>query len=279
MAEKQAGFLLRAATALVVLPVVLWLIWSPGLGFVFAMFISLLASIGLYEYYAIVRCREISPETIGGIVAGTLVAVSGYFYSLHVTTLTLYGGCVMVSTLHIVRGQHSVAGLSTSVFGIFYVGWLAAHMVLLHGMPESGPGLVTLLLAAVAVTDAGAYLIGSNFGRHKMAPKVSPNKTWEGAAGGFGCALICVMVFYVLGVKFGWRALPQWPLARYLYTGAMLSSVAQIGDLAESCLKRSAGVKDSGMIFPGHGGVLDRGDGFLFAAPVLYYMVTPLSHG
>jgi len=270
----------RIATAVIILPVTLLTIWVPAFYIGFALLVTFLAAVGLYEYYAIVRCRQISPETIGGILAGTLVAFSGYFCSLTATALALYGGCLLVSALHIVRGQHSVAGLSTSVFGVFYVGWLAAHITLLHGIPVIGPGLVTLVIFAVALTDGGAYLVGSTLGRHKMAPKVSPNKTWEGAAGGLAFALATMAVFHTLanreiGVP-GCGALPPWTLARYLYTGAILSIVSQIGDLAESCLKRSAGVKDSGLLFPGHGGALDRCDGYLFAAPVLYYMVTPL---
>ena len=276
MALNVKSLVPRIATAVVILPVTLLTIWLPSFSIGFALLVTFLVAVGSYEYYAIVRCRQISPETIGGILAGTLVAFSGYFCSLTVTALALYGGCLLVSTLHIVRGQHSVAGLSTSVFGVFYVGWLAAHITLLHGIPVIGPGLVTLVIFAVALTDGGAYLVGSTLGRHKMAPKVSPNKTWEGAAGGFVFALATMAIFYALSVRFNGGALPPWTLARYLYTGAILSIVSQIGDLAESCLKRSAGVKDSGLLFPGHGGALDRCDGYLFAAPVLYYMVTPL---
>jgi phosphatidate cytidylyltransferase len=273
---KGAALVIRVATTVVVLPFLLFLIWKPELEWGFCVFVAALAGVGLYEYYAIVRCRQISPETIGGILAGTLITLSGHYHQVMITALMLYGGCLMVSSLHIVRGQHSVAGLSTSVFGVFYVGWLPAHVVMLHGTPRIGPGLVTLLVAAVALSDAAAYGGGSWFGKHKMAPMVSPNKTWEGSVSGILAALAGMVVFYALSVRPGWDALPQWTLVRYLYTGAILSVVGQIGDLAESCLKRDAGVKDSGVIFPGHGGMLDRCDGYLFTAPVLYYMVTPL---
>jgi len=279
MALNAKSLVPRIATVVVVLPLFLLTIWSPSLSLAFALLVTFLVAVGLYEYYAIARCRQISPETIGGILAGTLVAFSGYYYSLTLTALVLYGGCLLVSALHIIRGQHSVAGLSTSVFGIFYIGWLGAHITLLHGIPAIGPGLVTLVIIVVAITDGGAYLVGSILGRHKMAPKVSPNKTWEGAVGGFVLALATTAVFYILSGPFSNGALPPWTLVRYLYTGALLSIVAQIGDLAESSLKRSAGVKDSGLLFPGHGGAMDRCDSYLFAAPVLYYMVNPFFHG
>lgn len=270
---RKGGLAQRATSALIAIPPVMLLIWADDYRLLFALFVAALVAVGLYEYYAIVRAKAISPETIGGIVAGTLVAFLGVFHSLTLVSLALYGGCLLVATLHIVRGQHSVAGLASSLFGIFYVGWLGAHFTLLQSEPRFGPGLVTILLLAVSVTDAFAYLGGRAFGRTKLAPLVSPNKTREGAVSGLLFAIIAMLILWMIRRQ-GWgSALPDWSLARYLGTGALLSVVGQIGDLAESCLKRSAGVKDSGNILPGHGGVLDRCDGMLFAAPVLYYMI------
>ncbi len=262
----------RIITASVALPAVLFLAWRPELRPGFTLLVSVLVAVGLYEYYAIVRARAISPETIGGIIGGTAVALSGHFNDPALTGLFLYAGCLMVSVLHIVRGQHSVAGLASSVFGVFYVGWLGGHLTLLHSEPGQGAGLVSLLLVAVILTDTGAYLIGSLAGRHKMAPKVSPNKTWEGAVGGFLLALAGMFVMYHITSAAAPNLLPDWRMSDYLRAGVLISLAAQAGDLAESCLKRDAGVKDSGGLFPGHGGVLDRCDGFLFAAPMLYYV-------
>src|SRR5690606_3746527 len=179
----------------------------------------------------------------------------------------------------VVRNQRSVPGLASSVFGIFYVGWFGAHFTLLHSVHRGdvhiGPGLVTLLIVAVVLTDSAAYFVGSRFGRHKVAPAISPNKSWEGAAGGLVFSLAGMAVLYFLYRRFPDGPLPDWNFPRYLFAGALLSAVAQVGDFAESAIKRDAGVKDSGVLFPGHGGVLDRCDGFLFAAPVLYYFVIP----
>ncbi len=267
----------RVITAAVAIPIVLALIWHPALQFGFVIFVGFLAAVGLYEYYAIVRARAISPETIGGILAGTLVAMSGALQNLQALNFMLYGGCLLVSALHIVRGQHSVAGLASSVFGVFYVGWFAAHIVLMQTSPGVGPALVTMFFLVVILTDTFAYVVGSLIGRHKLAPKVSPGKTWEGAIGGLTAAVAAMALLYALRYSFALENLPDWPLWQYAKVGAITSLVAQIGDLTESCLKRDAGVKDSGALFPGHGGVLDRCDGFLFAAPILYYIYVPFN--
>ncbi len=272
---KDSKLAARSVTALVALAVFMTLIWTPGLRLLFTVFVGALSAVGLYEYYAIVRARAISPETIGGILAGTCVAMSGHLGDAIATNFVLFGGCVLAASLHIVRGQHSVAGLSSTVFGVFYIGWFGAHVPLMQSVPGVGPGLVMTLFVVVILTDTAAYFVGSALGKHKMAPKVSPNKTWEGAFAGLLAAMAGAAALWYVRERAGLASLPDWPVWRYVHAGALVSIVAQLGDLTESCLKRDAGVKDSGNFFPGHGGVLDRTDGFLFAAPVLYYLVTP----
>lgn len=276
METESSKVLVRVVTAFVLLLAVLLLTISPNLRIGFSLFISLLAGIGLCEYYGIVRAREISPETLVGVLSGAAVTLSGHFCNPALTNLMLYGGCFLVAASHIVRGRRSVAGLATSVFGVFYVGWFAAHVTLLRAEPGIGAGLVIVLLVAVVLTDAAAYLFGSLLGKHKLARRISPNKTWEGAIAGFVVAVLGMAALYRLSVTSGWDILPEWSLAAYLCTGALLTVAAQVGDLAESCLKRDAGLKDSGVVLPGHGGVLDRCDGYLFAAPVLYYIMLPV---
>lgn len=272
MADKKKAVLVRLLTAAVVLPLVLLLVWMPGLEWGFTLFVTTLAAVGLYEFYALVRFAGHSPETIGGIVAGTVVTLSGHFGSLWLTTGLLYAATFLVSALHILRGQRSVAGLAASAFGVFYVGWFGAHLVLLRQVPQLGSGLVTALLVSVVLTDSAAYFVGSQFGRHKMAPAISPNKSWEGSIGGIVFTLLGMAILCVLQYEFNWEAFPPLGLHWYLLMGLALSVAAQVGDFAESALKRDAGVKDSGVLFPGHGGVLDRCDGFLYASPCLYYL-------
>lgn len=276
LALKDGSVLLRTLTGVTALCVFLIVMWVPQLRLGFALLVGALTLIGLYELYAIARARQISPETIGGMLAGTIVALSGYFGSLTLTNYLLYGGCLLVAALHVVRGHYAVAGLAGTIFGVVYVGWFAAHLVLLHGIPQVGPGFVTMLFVAVVVTDTAAFFVGRAIGKHKLAPKVSPGKTWEGAAGGFVFTILGMAVVWYLQQHYLGAFLPDWTLGRYLYAGMVLSIASQVGDLAESCLKRDAGWKDSGSFFPGHGGVLDRCDGFLFASPFLYYMAVPL---
>lgn len=272
--KKTSGALaLRLLTAFVVLPLAALLVWVPRVEWALAATVTLLVGVGLYEYYGIVRKTGVMPETVGGIIAGALVTASGYSHRPVVTTLALCIAFVFLSTLHLIRGSHTVAGLAASVFGVVYVGWMPAYFLMLHGFNRTGPALVTILIAAIGLSDAGAFLGGSTIGKHKLAPKVSPNKTWEGAIAGLLITVLGMAVFYGLAKFVPDMGIPNWGLPHFLILGAILSVVGQIGDLVESFMKRSAGVKDSGSFFPGHGGVLDRCDGYLFASPVLYYIV------
>jgi phosphatidate cytidylyltransferase len=152
----------------------------------------------------------------------------------------------------------TVAGLGILAFGIPY---FVVPIASVYFLQRSDPWLVFLLLGIVWFGDTAAYYIGRRFGRHKMAPGVSPQKSWEGAAAGFLTGILAAAVWSV------------WRLGRldpgFLLVAAATAVAAQIGDLVESMLKRGTGVKDSGSVLPGHGGVLDRCDAVLFAAPVL----------
>ncbi|MDZ4861427.1 MAG: phosphatidate cytidylyltransferase [Candidatus Hydrogenedentes bacterium] len=272
-AKTLSGVSLRVVTGVTLLAIFLFAIWMPGMRILFTVLVSILVFVGLYELFALARARQISPETIGGMLSGTIVAVSGHFGNTTLTSFMLYGGCLLCAALHVVRGHYAVAGLAGTIFGIIYVGWFGAHMIMLHGYGEQGPALVTLLIAVVALTDTGAFFVGRAFGKHKLAPKASPGKTWEGAIGGFCASVLGAFAVYAISRAYPQLHFPNWHVAVYLYTGAALSVASQFGDLAESVMKRDAGIKDSGNFFPGHGGVLDRCDSFLFAAPFLYYIV------
>lgn len=273
MSDGLSSLLRRWLTALVVLPIVLALIWIPGLHWGLTLFVALVCGVGLHEYYGLVQKKDLHPEILGGLATGLAVVLSAYFGDPRYTNAALMGAIVVVVFLHVIHPPPSTAAIAASVFGILYLGWFPAHILLLHAMNGDGPGIVMLLLVAVALTDTAAYFVGKNFGSRPLAPIVSPKKTWEGAAGGFVFAVLGMGVLYALRTKMDWTALPDWSWARYLLSGALVSAAAQVGDLVASCFKRDADVKDSGRLFPGHGGALDRCDGFLFGAPVLYYMV------
>jgi phosphatidate cytidylyltransferase len=160
----------------------------------------------------------------------------------------------------------SVPAAAATLFAAAYVGALGGTMAALRVLEPASDGAwrVTLLLAIVMTSDTFAYFTGSAFGRHKLAPLVSPGKTVEGLAGGLVGGVVAALVVRQFG-------LPQLPLMAAIGLGIVVSAFGVAGDLVESLIKRWSGVKDSGRLFPGHGGMLDRLDSLLFGAPVLYY--------
>lgn len=262
----------RVATALVVLPGVLVLVWIPDFRWGLVLFVMVIASVGMHEVFAMARKKGFLAKKKAGLVAGVAIVFSAYFDDPVYMNFALFAGIVLVVFLHVIRPPHRMADILLTVFGLVYTGWFPAHLILLHGIENVGAGLLTLLLLGVALTDTAAYFVGKAVGRHPLAPVISPKKTLEGAVGGFVFTVLGMGAAYALRQSMDWTALPDWHLVRYLATGAVFSVVAQLGDLTASCMKRDAGVKDSGVLFPGHGGALDRCDGFLFAGPVLYYM-------
>ena len=151
--------------------------------------------------------------------------------------------------------------------------WICVHtLVFMHRHLDQGGWILLYLLTLVWVADIGAYFCGRRFGKHKLAPGISPSKTWEGVFGGIGCNLIWILIVYQLSDGWG---LTLW---QFILIGLATSAISVVGDLYESVLKREAGAKDSGTLLPGHGGVLDRIDGVIAAAPVfvsgLYAMGT-----
>ena len=231
------------------------------------------------------------------IVAGA--GASGTFQFLGSSLGILVVGA-FVATLWLIafyRGPNWPVAAAYLVLGPLYVGFLLAHVLLLAQVgeaffeldplyfdPEAGPTmyevgrnwLMFALLVNIA-TDSGAYLVGRAFGRHPMAPATSPNKTWEGAFGGFVCAVVASLLLdRILDLGLGvtvwdgaWVAVNWQPLV----IGATVGIISQFGDLLESRLKRLSQVKDSGTLIPGHGGMLDRLDSLLFTMPTVYYLV------
>ncbi|PCJ52824.1 MAG: hypothetical protein COA73_15930 [Candidatus Hydrogenedentota bacterium] len=272
MRNPGSGLGTRIITAIILLVVVFTLIWTPGLQWGFAVFVVIIAAAGIREFYAMAQAKGYHPKTTAGILLGIPVvaaAVQGEFIWVNAA---LVAAIILATFIHVIRPPVTIADLTTTLFGLVYVAWFPAHLVLLHSFDTVGPGLVMVLIVAVALTDIGAYFVGRSIGKHKLAPVISPNKTWEGAIGGFIVTMIGMAAVYGIARKYDVAALPDWSIARYLVVGAILSIAGQVGDLTESAFKRDAGIKDSGKLFPGHGGALDRCDGLLFGAPALYYL-------
>lgn len=279
--NKGGNTALRLATALVIGPLALVLIWVPALQIPLILFVAFLVYQGLREYCGMLEALGLPTMRRTVLASGTcvvlwnggMVLTDWHGWASHPVVTGLSAAFMVIAVMHLFNPVHSLHALAADVFGVAYVAGLGSYLVVIHGWRGMGPGLVTLLLVAVVFSDTGAYFVGRAFGRHKLAPRTSPKKSWEGAFGGVLGAVIAAAVLLLLIRVFGWEgAYPLAGWAVYLPLAAALSVVGQFGDLIESMIKREAGVKDSGTLFPGHGGVMDRCDGILFAAPALYYL-------
>ncbi len=209
----------------------------------------------------------------GKITAGVILSAAGavlpllfYLRSAALTTFALTLLLIVVSVYTLfsfkeIKSAASEAGLL--LFGLLYIPYLLGYLVLLRNHPL-GWQWILLIMFIVMGGDSAAYFIGCRFGKQKLYPAVSPNKSVEGAIGGLVGSMAGVIVAKLLFFS-------EIGLADALFAAILINAVSQTGDLFESLLKRSCGVKDSGTIFPGHGGILDRLDSILFAAPVAYY--------
>lgn len=253
----------RVATAVIGIPVLIALVLAGG-----ALFTAVAAVALAFAGYEFFRAAgfDRSPGAALGVAlcAAAAIAVDagdGWPQGLVAATVAL----PLLWPVFAARTETALRDWSVVAGGALYVGWLGAHLVLVRDLPD-GRDWLLLGLFSIFATDTGAYFIGRAFGRRKMAPVVSPKKTWEGGAGGWACGFATVLA---LNAAFGLDA----PPAAILGLAALLPVVAELGDLAESALKRSMAVKDMGGVLPGHGGLVDRLDSILFAVPMLYYWV------
>lgn len=245
---------------------VLLLVFGPA--DLFWFIVTLIAVFALYEYYQMTIAIPIGArlvQTIAFTIAPVLVAIFQrpdlFMPALFVSLI----GIILLSLKYHKRFGHILLFMGFSSFGALYIGLCLAHLVLIRYLPQ-GAAWLLVLTAVTAGGDTGAYYIGTKFGRRKLCPEISPGKTVEGALGG-------IAVGSVSAVAMGLVLLPEYNSSVIFAAALVLSVVSIIGDIAESVIKRSAGVKDSGTLLFGHGGVLDRVDGMLITAPVLYYLL------
>lgn len=255
----------RMLTGLIMGTIVLLCIMAGGL-YLLALLIFMLI-VGSREYVKILNHKGFYPSLKVIYLTEAILTTVVYFkrFDLVAITLTI---CAMCSFMWVLfRGrQPYIANVATTLLGMVYCGWFPLHLLFLRDLScdkyDSGLGFVVMMFTAILLTDIGCYYVGSKFGKHKLAPVISPNKTIEGSIGG--------MFFAILGaVGIGLYLDVQWYIA--LLAGIMCTVFAQIGDLCESLIKRDAGVKDSGTSLPGHGGFLDRTDSFILTIPMMYY--------
>lgn len=244
----------------------------------FALGIALILILALIEYAALFRSGGFQPSPWVMASAAALLALARQwngFASMHWLISLIVLAAITWHLVTFERGRDAAGSdFALSLGGIFYIGWLGAYFISLRNLPE-GQFWVLTVLPAVWLADSGAYLVGSRWGRHKLSPRLSPKKSWEGYLGGIvfgvlGTALVAAGWQYVLG-----PASAITPL-RGAVLGLALSVLPTLGDLGESMIKRQVGQKDSGTLLPGHGGVFDRIDSWLWAVVIGYYLVAGL---
>jgi len=267
----------RVLTALILIPLVLVLVFlAPGWQWLFTLAVAAVAALASWEYLGLAQKTGANPPRVAVVVA-ILALFAGNFQwpdqiapTLGILSLGLLFYCTFSQP-----AEQMIAAASTSIFCLFYVGFTLLALPMLRE-ETNGPSLVAFLLCVVWAGDIAALYVGNAWGRHKLAPALSPSKTWEGALGSVAGSLLAVGGLLGLTHLFVtqwdkvWLSYPE-DAGYWLVLAVVVNVAAQVGDLTESALKRSAGVKDSGVLVPGHGGVLDRIDALLLAAPVLWY--------
>jgi phosphatidate cytidylyltransferase len=265
----------RIIVGIAFIPGIVALAWAGGI-YLFG-FVVLVAVVGLWEFYRMARAKNLAPNEALGLMAVIALCLDAWRNAGQGTIAILTFLVLLTASAEIFRKQAGSALLNTAatLMGVLYTGWLLSHLILLRIMPSGTPpapereGMGVLLLAFTIpwFCDTAAYFTGRWIGRHRLIPRVSAGKTIEGALGGVAGAIIGLLALRSWLFPF---LAPQ----QCLLLGGFGGIVAQVGDLAESLLKRDAGVKDSSGIIPGHGGVLDRFDSVLFVAPCVYYYLT-----
>jgi phosphatidate cytidylyltransferase len=255
----------RELTTLVAAPLAVWIIgWAPPL--VFDLAISIVACLALYEFLSLGVNKGYSiPVTLCILVA--LFILAAFVLEPLSVEIGVFVALLVIPAAYVLSAgelEQALPSSAIAVLGTLYVGMLGGSLIRLRNdFGAVGAKLVFFLLLVVWCGDAGAYYIGKRFGRTRLSPRISPKKSVEGGVGG---CLVAILV--ALGIRATF--FPEFPLLHVMIAGIVLSVTGVVGDLAESMWKRSAAVKDSGSLIPGHGGFLDRFDSIFFTAPILY---------
>lgn len=232
-----------------------------------AVFISAMSWLCCYEFFRMVRLDGKVPNEFLGLVAAVLFPLSVLVDAVWLTVLNFLL-VLFLGLWYVWSPRTRMADVAVTAFGPIYTGYMLSAVVLLR---EAVPGFEGALLsigvcASLWISDSFAYMVGSRLGKHKMAPKISPNKSWEGFVGGLVGSVLIWMILWVTGLYgFGlWFA---------VLAGVVIGIMGVFGDLIESRIKRGVGVKDSGHLIPGHGGMLDRSDSLIFGCITAYLLL------
>lgn len=254
--------------------IALWCLLYGGIALL--ILISVFVYIGSNEYVQILENKGFYPSLKIILFSDAIFAFLAYFDRFDLVAIAFTVCTISAFMWVLFRGrQPYIANVSTTILGFVYTGWFPLHLLLIRGLnaenyqgflklniQNDGLGYVVFLFTTILLTDTGCYYFGKKFGKHKLSPVISPNKTIEGSMGGAICAIIGALIIgYYIHLR----------VYHSLILGILCTIFAQIGDLAESLIKRDAGVKDSGKLLPGHGGFLDRLDSYVLTIPVMFY--------
>jgi phosphatidate cytidylyltransferase len=260
----------RLIVAIILIPVGVSLIKIGG--WPFTLFIALLLGLATWEFCALFIKDGYAPATILVITGVVILTISRLVSGFEHQDLILTIIVLASMSYHLIayeKGRNtSATDFAISLAGLAYLGILGPHLISLRQLPE-GLWWFMLIMPVAWLADSGAFFIGSRFGKHRMAPRLSPNKSWEGYFGGILTGILAGILF-----SFLWSFVsPAMTICRGIVAGVVLSVLPTLGDLGESMLKRQFNVKDSGKLLPGHGGALDRVDSWIWAAAIGYSLV------
>jgi phosphatidate cytidylyltransferase len=261
----------RLASVIVLLPIVIGLIIIGG--WPYDLTITAVIGLGAWEFSRLFhQDNRFNPSQlllISGAVLLTLSRVIWGFNGAEAIITLLIVAAMGLHIFHRERGQINAAiDFCITVAGMLYIGWLGAYLISLHTLPD-GKWWLLLSLSAVWISDGGAFFIGTRFGKHRLAPNISPKKSWEGYFGGVAATVLLTPLLAYL-----WQVnAPTFTPLKGLFLGLTVGILSPLGDLGISMLKRYFNVKDSGNLIPGHGGVLDRLDSILWSAAISYQLI------
>ena len=266
----------RLVTAVIVLPFLIASILISWLQPLFVLMAVAAMVLALYEFWLLAKKRDLKPDAQVGYLAAASMFTVFYFadpsgkgldyLALLLIIIAMTVIALVAATLRGAPFEKMLASVGATILGPLYIVLLGGHLVAVRtGFTQTlSADLLSFFFLVLMGADTGAYYIGKTFGKHKLAPKISPGKTWEGVAGGFVAALLLAAVSHFWFFQ-------DLPLKWALPLAVVMTTLGIFGDLTESALKRGAGAKDAANILPGHGGILDRLDSLLFNAPVIYY--------
>ena len=266
----------RLLTAVIALPILIASILFPRLWWLFVALAAAAMVLGLWEFYVLAKRLKLKPDTGAGFLAGAAIVTIATITSqndpgvsvvlIQFVIIALTAGTLIATTLRGAPFDTMIASTGATILGVLYVPLLGSHLISLRtGFDQLlSAHLLSFFFLVLMGSDAGAYYVGRAFGKRKLAPSISPGKTWEGVIGG-------VVASLAMGTLAHYWFFRELPLKYTLPLAVIMTVVGIFGDLAESALKRGAGAKDAANILPGHGGILDRLDSLLFNAPLIYY--------